>query len=164
MPFTDPPPSAPLRLTPLTQNLATTCPNTRGPNPFGPPHVRSAHSTLQNGARESTFAGSLRDLIDLHQRDRRLAPFRPPQGNSAPTPHPLCPPPAETCPPPVPPPSIRLSALNTAASFGVLALSQIPVVAALGLTVTNIVLSALALVELLPLISGRPTPSPRCTP
>ena len=50
-----------------------------------------------------------------------------------------------------PPPSIRLSALCTAASFGVLALSHIPVVAALGLTVTIIVLCALALVELLPL-------------
>ena len=50
-----------------------------------------------------------------------------------------------------PPPSIRLSALCTAASFGVLALSHIPVVAALGLTVAIIVLSALTLVELLPL-------------
>jgi predicted exporter len=50
-----------------------------------------------------------------------------------------------------PPPSIRLSALCTAASFGVLALSHIPVVAALGLTVAIIVLSALLIVELLPL-------------
>ncbi|MEY2882174.1 MAG: hypothetical protein RLZZ15_4554 [Verrucomicrobiota bacterium] len=47
-----------------------------------------------------------------------------------------------------PPPSIRLSALTTAASFGVLALSQIPVVAALGVTVAGIVLAALAIVEL----------------
>ena len=61
-----------------------------------------------------------------------------------------------------PPPSIRLSALSTAASFGVLALSQIPVVAALGLTVTIIVLSALALVELIPLASSVPSaPSTR---
>jgi predicted exporter len=50
-----------------------------------------------------------------------------------------------------PPPSIRLSALSTAASFGVLALSHIPVVAALGLTVAIIVLAALLIVELLPL-------------
>jgi predicted exporter len=47
-----------------------------------------------------------------------------------------------------PPPSIRLSALSTAASFGVLACSSIPVVSALGVTVALIVLSALATVEL----------------
>lgn len=47
-----------------------------------------------------------------------------------------------------PPPSIRLSALTTAASFGVLALSKIPVVAALGSTVAIIVLAALAIVEI----------------
>jgi predicted exporter len=49
-----------------------------------------------------------------------------------------------------PPPSIRLSALCTAASFGVLALSHIPVVSALGSTVALIVLTALAMVELAP--------------
>jgi len=47
-----------------------------------------------------------------------------------------------------PPISIRLSALTTAASFGVLSLSSIPVVAALGATVALIVIVALALVEL----------------
>ena len=47
-----------------------------------------------------------------------------------------------------PPPSIRLSALCTAASFGVLACSGIPVVSALGVTVALIVLTALAVVEL----------------
>ncbi len=47
-----------------------------------------------------------------------------------------------------PPPSIRLSALSTAASFGVLACSSIPVVSALGVTVALIVLSALVVVEL----------------
>jgi predicted exporter len=50
-----------------------------------------------------------------------------------------------------PPPSIRLSALTTAVSFGVLALSKIPVVAALGATVALIVLAALLMVELEPL-------------
>jgi predicted exporter len=49
-----------------------------------------------------------------------------------------------------PPPSIRLSALCTAVSFGVLALSRIPVVAALGSTVALIVLTALVAVELAP--------------
>jgi predicted exporter len=49
-----------------------------------------------------------------------------------------------------PPPSIRLSALCTAVSFGVLALSHIPVVAALGSTVALIVLTALVAVELEP--------------
>lgn len=51
-----------------------------------------------------------------------------------------------------PPPSIRLSALTTAASFGALALSAIPVVSALGLMVALIVLAALAGVELAPLV------------
>lgn len=54
-----------------------------------------------------------------------------------------------------PPVSIRLSALTTAASFGVLALSRIPVVAALGSTVALTVLTALLMVELEPL--GRKT-------
>jgi len=49
------------------------------------------------------------------------------------------------------PPSIRLSALTTAASFGILALSKIPVVKALGATVALIVLTALVAVELVPL-------------
>jgi predicted exporter len=49
-----------------------------------------------------------------------------------------------------PPVSIRLSALTTAASFGVLATSSIPVVAALGITVSIIVLTALLWVELTP--------------
>ncbi|MFT3782493.1 MAG: hypothetical protein QM790_10810 [Nibricoccus sp.] len=48
------------------------------------------------------------------------------------------------------PPSIRLSALTTAASFGVLALSHIAVIAALGKTVAVIVLTALCIVELNP--------------
>ena len=47
-----------------------------------------------------------------------------------------------------PPPSIRLSALCTAASFGILSLSAIPVVSALGVTVALIVLTALTIVEL----------------
>lgn len=50
-----------------------------------------------------------------------------------------------------PPPSIRLSALCTAASFGVLATSSIPVVSALGSMVALIVLAALAAVELGPI-------------
>lgn len=45
------------------------------------------------------------------------------------------------------PASVRLSALTTAASFGVLAFSRIPAVASLGLTVTLIVLVALLTVE-----------------
>ncbi|MBK9990715.1 MAG: hypothetical protein IPP19_08305 [Verrucomicrobia bacterium] len=49
------------------------------------------------------------------------------------------------------PPSIRLSALTTAASFGMLALSEIPVVKALGTTVALIVVTALVAVELVPL-------------
>jgi len=47
-----------------------------------------------------------------------------------------------------PPVSIRLSALCTAASFGVLGLSRIPVIHALGMTVALIVLTALTAVEL----------------
>jgi predicted exporter len=50
-----------------------------------------------------------------------------------------------------PPVSIRLSALCTAASFGVLGLSRIPVIHALGMTVALIVLTALLAVELEPL-------------
>ncbi|MGC4075208.1 MAG: hypothetical protein QM760_22440 [Nibricoccus sp.] len=50
-----------------------------------------------------------------------------------------------------PPPSIRLSALCTAISFGVLAFSKIPVVSALGITVSLIVITALLMVELEPL-------------
>lgn len=49
-----------------------------------------------------------------------------------------------------PPPSIRLSAMTTAVSFGVLVMSRIPVVAALGSTVALIVLTALVAVELEP--------------
>lgn len=47
-----------------------------------------------------------------------------------------------------PPVSVRLSALTTAASFGVLALSGIPVVRALGSTVALMVIAALAVIEL----------------
>lgn len=47
-----------------------------------------------------------------------------------------------------PPPSVRLSALTTAASFGVLALSGIPVVQALGSTVALMVVGALLVIEL----------------
>ncbi len=47
-----------------------------------------------------------------------------------------------------PPVSVRLSALTTAASFGVLALSGIPVVRALGVTVAAMVIAALAVIEL----------------
>jgi len=54
-----------------------------------------------------------------------------------------------------PPVSIRLSALCAASSFGVLALSRIPVVHALGLTVALIVVAALAAVELEPFLRGR---------
>lgn len=46
-----------------------------------------------------------------------------------------------------PPVSVRLSALTAAASFGVLALSGIPVVRALGLTVSLMVLIALLVIE-----------------
>jgi predicted exporter len=60
-----------------------------------------------------------------------------------------------------PPPSIRMSAAATASSFGVLALSRIPVVAALGSTVAVIVLAALAITELTPLASaGNPPKDP----
>ncbi|QYM79606.1 MMPL family transporter [Horticoccus luteus] len=54
-----------------------------------------------------------------------------------------------------PPASIRLSALSTAVSFGVLSLSSIPVIHALGLTVALIVVTALATVELEPLVRRR---------
>jgi predicted exporter len=47
-----------------------------------------------------------------------------------------------------PPVSVRMSALTTAASFGVLALSGIPVVRALGLTVALMVVAALLVIEL----------------
>jgi predicted exporter len=53
-----------------------------------------------------------------------------------------------------PPPSIRMSAAAAAASFGVLGLSHIPVVAALGSTVAVIVLAAWAATELLPMAKG----------
>ena len=46
-----------------------------------------------------------------------------------------------------PPVSVRLSALTTAASFGVLALSGIPVVRALGSTVALMVIVALLVIE-----------------
>ncbi len=46
-----------------------------------------------------------------------------------------------------PPVSVRMSALTTAASFGVLAMSAIPVVRALGLTVSLMVIGALLLIE-----------------
>jgi predicted exporter len=59
-----------------------------------------------------------------------------------------------------PPPSIRLSALTTAVSFGVLALSHIPVVAALGSMVALIVLTALVVVELEPFAPAVPGSSP----
>jgi predicted exporter len=57
-----------------------------------------------------------------------------------------------------PPVSIRLSALCAASSFAVLALSRIPVVHALGLTVALIVVTALAAVELEPFLRGRRRP------
>jgi predicted exporter len=47
-----------------------------------------------------------------------------------------------------PPVSVRLSALTTASSFGVLALSGIPVVRALGITVAAMVVAALVVIEL----------------
>ncbi len=50
--------------------------------------------------------------------------------------------------PPVP---VRLSALSTAASFGVLGFSRIPVIHALGMTVALIVVTSLLVVELEPL-------------
>ncbi len=54
-----------------------------------------------------------------------------------------------------PPVSIRLSALSAATSFAVLALSRIPVVHALGLTVALIVVTALVAVEFEPRLRGR---------
>ncbi|MDB6094446.1 MAG: hypothetical protein JWM32_2008 [Verrucomicrobia bacterium] len=54
-----------------------------------------------------------------------------------------------------PPVSIRLSALCTAASFGVLGFSRIPVIHALGMTVALIVVTALLAVELEPLARRR---------
>lgn len=54
-----------------------------------------------------------------------------------------------------PPPSIRLSALTAASSFGVLAFSKIPVVSALGTIVALIVLTALLMVELEPLAASK---------
>jgi predicted exporter len=56
-----------------------------------------------------------------------------------------------------PPPSIRMSSLAAASSFGVLSLSRIPVVSALGSTVAVIVIAALAITELTPLASGENT-------
>jgi predicted exporter len=47
-----------------------------------------------------------------------------------------------------PPVSVRMSALTTAVSFGVLAFSGIPVVRALGITVASMVLAALVVIEL----------------
>lgn len=55
--------------------------------------------------------------------------------------------------PPVP---VRLSACSTAASFGVLATSGIPVIHAMGVTVSLIVLAALAFVEVEALVRRRP--------
>jgi len=55
--------------------------------------------------------------------------------------------------PPVP---VRLSACSTAASFGVLATSGIPVIHAMGVTVSLIVLTALAFVEVEALVRRRP--------
>ncbi len=46
------------------------------------------------------------------------------------------------------PVSVRVSALTTAASFGVLAISSIPVVRALGVTVASMVVTALVMIEL----------------
>jgi predicted exporter len=59
-----------------------------------------------------------------------------------------------------PPPSIRMSAVAAASSFGVLALSRIPVVAALGSTVAVIVLAALVITELAPLAAADPSSPP----
>jgi predicted exporter len=62
-----------------------------------------------------------------------------------------------------PPPSIRMSALAAAASFGILGISRIPVVAALGSTVALIVLSALAITELAPMARSPRGQSPTTT-
>jgi predicted exporter len=51
-----------------------------------------------------------------------------------------------------------MSAVAAASSFGVLALSRIPVVSALGSTVAVIVLAALAITELTPLASAANPP------
>jgi predicted exporter len=59
-----------------------------------------------------------------------------------------------------PPPSIRMSAAAAASSFGVLSLSRIPVVAALGSTVAVIVIAALAITELAPLGTLPPARGP----
>jgi predicted exporter len=63
-----------------------------------------------------------------------------------------------------PPPSIRMSAMAAASSFGVLSLSRIPVVAALGSTVAVIVIAALVITELTPLASAADIPKrpPSC--
>jgi len=63
-----------------------------------------------------------------------------------------------------PPPSIRLSAVATASSFGVLALSRIPVVASLGATVAVIVLSALLITELAPIAGSSKSPRGKIPP
>jgi predicted exporter len=57
-----------------------------------------------------------------------------------------------------PPVSVRMSALTTAASFGVLALSGIPVVSALGSTVALMVMAALLVIEFehLAVLGGKP--------
>lgn len=57
-----------------------------------------------------------------------------------------------------PPASIRLSALTTVASFGVLAFSRIPVISALGTTVSIGILAALAAVELDTALRARRAP------
>lgn len=54
-----------------------------------------------------------------------------------------------------PPISVRLAALTTAASFGVLATSAIPAVRALGLTVALVVIAALLTLEVAPFRSLR---------
>ena len=54
-----------------------------------------------------------------------------------------------------PPAAVRLSACSTAASFGVLATSGIPVIHALGVTVSLIVLTALTFVEVESLVRRR---------
>ena len=57
-----------------------------------------------------------------------------------------------------PAPSVRLSAVTTATSFGVLATSGIPVVAALGTMTALIVAAALVMVELAPPVRQAPEP------
>ncbi len=63
-----------------------------------------------------------------------------------------------------PPISVRLSALTTMASFGVLALSGIPVVRALGGTVALMVLAALLVIEFEHFRTGPAEPRPRPAP